>query len=489
MKIARLPANEQERLAALRKYDILDTEPEAAFESMVQLASYICQTPIAAISLVDESRQWFKAITGLDAKETSRDVAFCAHTILQNETMIVPDAREDERFCDNPLVTSAPNIRFYAGVPLVTSQGHHLGTLCVIDRVPRVLDQEQLNALKSLSHNIMAHLDLRLSHKQIRQYVTDLQLAAMIFERSSESMVVTDAENRIITVNPAFTALTGYTAEEVVGKNPRMLKSGKQSKEFYRAMWDALNTTGHWQGEVWNQRKNGELYAEWLSVNVIYNEDGTKRMHVAIFSDITKKKMADTVIWNHANFDQLTLLPNRRLFLDRLEQGVKVAHRTGDSLALLFIDLDRFKEVNDTLGHEGGDQLLVEAASRIKQCVREMDTVARMGGDEFTVILPQLADPHYAGMIAEAIIGKLTTPFVISSLEFDVSASIGIAVYPGDGDCADQMLKNADKAMYDAKHNGRGHFSYFGGPNKAAGAGDGGARHSARAGQDLPGPG
>jgi len=311
----------------------------------------------------------------------------------------------------------------------------------------------------------------------------------MIFELSSESMVVTDAENRIITVNPAFTALTGYTAEEVVGKNPRMLKSGKQSKEFYRAMWDALNTTGHWQGEVWNQRKNGELYAEWLSVNVIYNEDGTKRMHVAIFSDITKKKMADTVIWNHANFDQLTLLPNRRLFLDRLEQGVKVAHRTGDSLALLFIDLDRFKEVNDTLGHEGGDQLLVEAASRIKQCVREMDTVARMGGDEFTVILPQLADPHYAGKIAEAIIGKLTTPFVISSLEFDVSASIGIAVYPGDGDCADQMLKNADKAMYDAKHNGRGYFSYFGGPNKAAGAGDGGARRSARAGQDLPGPG
>ena len=181
MKIAPLPANEQERLSALLKYDILDTEPEAAFDSMVHLASYICQTPIAAISLVDEDRQWFKAIVGLDARETSRSVAFCAHTILQDETMIVPDAKLDERFCDNPLVAASPDIRFYAGVPLVTSQGYHLGTLCVIDRVPRELSSEQLDAIRVLADNVIAHLDLRLSHKQIRQYADDLQLAATIF--------------------------------------------------------------------------------------------------------------------------------------------------------------------------------------------------------------------------------------------------------------------------------------------------------------------
>lgn len=461
MKIAPLPANEQDRLAALRKYDILDTESEAAFDGMVHLASYICQTPIAAISLIDEHRQWFKAIAGLDAQETARGVAFCAHTILQDETMIVQDAREDERFCDNPLVTSSPDIRFYAGVPLVTSQGYHLGTLCVIDRKPRVLTLAQLDALKVLADNVMAHLDLRLSHKQIRQYADDLQLAAAIFESSSESMIVTDAENRIIMVNPAFTAVTGYTSNEVAGRNPNLLSSGKQSKEFYQEMWHALNTVGRWSGEVWNVRKNGELYAEWMSINVIFNDGGLKRMHVAIFSDITKKKQSDELILKHANYDHLTQLPNRRLFRDRLDQSIKMAHRTSDSLALLFIDLDRFKEVNDTLGHDIGDQLLMEAAKRINQCVREMDTVARMGGDEFTVILSQMTDPIYAEKVAAAIIRKLTEPFIIGRAELNVSASIGITIYPTDGDSSEQLLKNADIAMYAAKNSGRGRFSYF----------------------------
>ena len=464
MKIAPLPANEQERLEALKKYGILDTEPEAAFASMVHLAAYICQTPIAAISLVDEHRQWFKAITGLDAKETSRDVAFCAHTILQDEAMIVHDAQQDERFFDNPLVTLAPDIRFYAGFPLVTAQGYQLGTLCVIDRVPRVLDAAQLNAIKVLADNVMAHLDLRLSHKHIRQYVDDLQLAATIFESSSESMIITDAENRIITVNPAFTTTTGYTLNEVVGRNPNLLSSGKQHKEFYQEMWHALNTVGHWNGEVWNLRKNGELYAEWLSINIIFNDDGSKRLHVALFSDITIRKQADELIWKHANHDHLTQLPNRRLFRDRLDQSVKMAHRTGDSLALLFIDLDRFKEVNDTLGHDVGDKLLMEAAGRINQCVRKMDTVARMGGDEFTVILSNISDPVYAGNVATSIIRKLGEPFIIGAEVLNVSASIGITLYPADGGNSEQLLKNADIAMYAAKISGRNRFCYFSKP-------------------------
>ncbi|MDR3393873.1 MAG: diguanylate cyclase [Parasulfuritortus sp.] len=461
MQIAPLPANELERLEALRKYDILDTVPETAFDAMVQLAAYICQTPIAAISLVDERRQWFKAIVGLDARETSRDVAFCAHTILQDETMIVPDAQKDIRFCDNPLVASAPDIRFYAGVPLVTADGYHLGTLCVIDRVPRELTDEQLEAIKVLANNIMAHLDLRLSHKHIRQYVDDLQLAATIFDASSEAMVVTDAENRIITVNPAFTATTGYSINEVVGRTPNLLKSGKQSEAFYQEMWHTLDASGHWNGEVWNLRKNGELYAEWLSINVIYNEDGTKRLHVAIFSDITKKKQAEELIWSHANYDHLTQLPNRRLFRDRLEQSIKMAHRTGNSLALLFIDLDRFKAVNDSHGHDIGDTLLKMAAIRIQQCVRDMDTVARMGGDEFTVILSQLSDPSYADNIAEVIIQTLSGPFTIDGEALLVSASIGITNYPADANDLDQLIKNADKAMYAAKNDGRGRYCHY----------------------------
>lgn len=461
MKIAPLPANEQERLAALREYGILDTEPEVAFNSMVHLAAYICQTPYAAISLVDENRQWFKAITGINATETPREVAFCAHAILQDEVMIVPDAVEDERFFDNPLVTTDLDLRFYAGVPLTTSAGYRLGTLCVLDRVPRQLDAEQLQAIKALADGVMANLDLRLSHKKIRQYAEDLQLAATIFESSSEAMIVTDADNDIVTVNPAFVELTGYRIEEVVGQNPSILNSGKHSHDFYQEMWHTLNTTGRWHGEVWNKRKDGELFAESLSINVIFNADGSKRLHVAVFSDITEKKQASDLIWRQANFDHLTLLPNRRLFTDRLAQAIKLAQRSGHAVVVMFIDLDHFKEVNDTFGHDMGDQLLLIAAERISQCVREMDTVARLGGDEFTVFLPQITEPTLAGRIASEIINQLSNLFEIQGVRLSISASIGIASYPADGKTVEMLLKKADQAMYEVKQQGRSGYSFY----------------------------
>ena len=461
MKIAPLPHNEKARIAALKNYDILDTEPDEALDAMVELAAYICEVPISAISLVDENRQWFKAITGLDAKETSRDVAFCAHAILQTTPLVVPDATKDERFYDNPLVTSQPDIRFYAGVSLSTPDGDNIGTLCVIDREPRQLSQKQLDALGVLSKNIMAHLNLRLSHKRARQDVSDLQLAASIFESASDAMLVTDAENRIITINPAFTTTTGYTLAEVVGKDPKMLSSDRQDAAFYQLMWESLNASGHWHGELWNKRKNGEEYIEWLSINVIFNEDGEKRMHVAIFSDITEKKMAQEIIWKQANYDYLTQLPNRSLFHDRLEQELKLAQRSQKSVAVLFIDLDRFKEVNDTLGHAAGDMLLVEAAERISQCVRETDTVARMSGDEFTVILSQLTDAEDANSVAHNIIQKLSQPFLINDIPVNMTASIGVASYPAAGSDIVSILNHADKAMYAAKAAGRGQYQIY----------------------------
>jgi len=461
MKIAPLPPNEQDRLAELRKYDILDTEPEGAFDGMVQVARYICQTPIAAISLVDEQRQWFKAIVGLDVTQTSRDVAFCAHAILQDEPLVVPDAMLDERFADNPLVAGAPDIRFYAGVPLVTSGGHRLGTICVIDRVPRTLEKEQLDAVKTLADSVMAHLELRLSHKKMRVYLDDLQLAASIFESASEAMLITDADNRIVTANPAFSTLTGYALSEVLGRDPRLLSTGKQSREFYRKMWRELKTEGRWSGELWNKRKDGEVFAEWLSINVIFNDDGSTRMHLAIFSDVTEKKQANEIIWKQANYDVLTQLPNRRLCLDRLGQEIKTVGRVGGALTLVFIDLDHFKEINDSLGHDSGDQLLAQSAARISDCVREADTVARLGGDEFVIILPQLDAPKDIDRIAGAIVERLAQPFVLNGQTVSISASVGIAVYPADGVTADELLGNADKAMYAAKEGGRGRHRYF----------------------------
>lgn len=460
MKIAPLPQNEKERLAELKKYNILDTEPEAVFDNMVHLANYICETPIAAISLVDENRQWFKAIEGLKVTQTLRDVAFCAHAILQDEPFVIENALEDERFFDNPLVTDGPKIRFYASVPLITQEGMHLGTLCVVDTKSRKIKEEQISAIKTLAQSVMAHIELRLSHKKIRKYVDELQLSATIFETASENIVVTDANNCFITVNPAFTKTTGYSLEDVIGKTPKILKSGKQNSEFYSKMWKELTKDGQWDGELSNKRKNGEIYIEWLSIRAIYNHDGTIRMYVATFSDITEKKRADEIIWKQANYDLLTNLPNRRLFDDRLKHEIKIANRSKKLLALLFIDLDLFKEVNDTFGHEIGDKLLIKVTKRINETLRATDTVARMGGDEFAAILPQMENEKDISKVAKLIIKKLATPFDLNGKIVSISASIGIAIYPKDSILAKELLQYSDKAMYDAKKSGRGKISY-----------------------------
>lgn len=289
----------------------------------------------------------------------------------------------------------------------------------------------------------------------------ELQLAAMVYQNSSEAMTVTDAENRIVAINPAFLRMTGYTEDEVLGQNPRILNSGRQDAAFYQHMWQSLDETGYWQGEIWNRRKNGDIYPEWLTINTIRHDDGSVYRRVALFSDISKKKETEELIWRQANFDVLTQLPNRRMFRDRLEQEIKKAHRNETGLALLFIDLDRFKEVNDSLGHEAGDMLLVEAARRISASVRESDTVARLGGDEFTVILGRVTSADHVEMIAQNIIGKLAEPFALAQEMVYISASVGITLYPGDATEADGLIKNADQSMYVAKNAGRNRFSYF----------------------------
>jgi diguanylate cyclase (GGDEF)-like protein/PAS domain S-box-containing protein len=288
-----------------------------------------------------------------------------------------------------------------------------------------------------------------------------LRLAASAYHSSSEAMIVTDADNRIIATNPAFSALTGYDAEEVLGKNPRILSSGRHDAAFYNDVWQTIMQAGHWEGEIWNRKKNGEIYAEWLSVNLVRDNDGGIANYVALFSDITEKKKSEEQIWRHANYDALTQLPNRRLFIDRLEQSVLKASRSGEPLALLFVDLDRFKEVNDMLGHQGGDELLVEAARRISTCVRESDTVARLGGDEFTVILAGGAGTERAGRVAELLIAALGQPFQVVGSTVQISASIGIALYPDNAPSMDILLKNADHAMYQAKNSGKNRYRYF----------------------------
>jgi len=289
----------------------------------------------------------------------------------------------------------------------------------------------------------------------------ELRLYSLVLRNSSEGMMVTDEDNQIINVNPAFTNITGYSFDEVKGNNPRILKSDRHALAFYQAMWDEITTAGQWQGEMWDKRKNGEIHAIWLTINTIRDINGKIHRYVALFSDITEKKKSEELIWRQANFDTLTGLPNRDMFRDRLGQEVKKSIRAELPLALLLVDLDQFKEVNDTLGHAVGDMLLKDAARRISACVRESDTVARLGGDEFTIVLSEISDVSNVDDVAQKIIGRLAEPFQLGSEVVYVSASIGITLYPNDTVDIDELIKNADQAMYVAKKKGRNRSSYF----------------------------
>ncbi|HTN64731.1 MAG TPA: EAL domain-containing protein [Burkholderiaceae bacterium] len=287
------------------------------------------------------------------------------------------------------------------------------------------------------------------------------QLAALAYQHTSEAIMIADAVGTILNINPAFTEITGYQEHEAVGRNIRILRSGLQDRTFYQAMWQAINTEGKWQGEIWNRRKNGELYAERLTINTSYHEDGTVYRRVALFSDVTEKKQAESLIWKQANFDFLTGLPNRLMFHERLKQEIKKSECAGLPLALMFLDLDNFKEINDTLGHEVGDQLLQQAAQRLRSCVRGSDMVARLGGDEFTLILGELADVGVVERIARKILQTLAEPYLLADEALYVSVSVGITFYPDDAIEPEELIKNADQAMYAAKDRGRNRFNYF----------------------------
>jgi len=287
-----------------------------------------------------------------------------------------------------------------------------------------------------------------------------LGLAAKVFEQSGEGILITDAQCNIVMVNRAFTAITGYGEAEVLGKNPRMLASGRHDRAFYSAMWDAIVTQGRWQGEVWNRRKDGSLYPEMLSIIRVLDARGEVAHYIGISSDITQHKAAQARIQRLAHFDPLTGLPNRALLNDRVNHDLSSAQRHHAQVVVMFVDLDHFKNVNDTLGHRVGDALLIAVANRLKSAVREVDTVSRQGGDEFVLILP---DTHADGAshVAEKLLEAVAQPYQVEGFELTVTLSIGIALYPGDGADFESLSKCADAAMYRAKHDGRNTYRFF----------------------------
>lgn len=293
-----------------------------------------------------------------------------------------------------------------------------------------------------------------------KQAERKLLINSQVFESASEGVVITDADGRILDVNRAFTSITGYSREEILGENIRILQSGRHDASFYQQFWETIRDKGTWQGEIWDRTKSGEVHPKWLSVSAV-TENGKVSRFIGLFSDISVMKQTQEQLYEMAHYDSLTGLPNRRYFLDRLKESLERARRTRESLALMFVDLDGFKLVNDNLGHRAGDQLLVEMAHRLKQRTRESDTVARMGGDEFTVILTNVITSHAIVRVARKILGRVGEAVTLDGTEVFLSSSIGIAVFPDDGSDVESLLQAADTALYKAKDLGKNGYQFF----------------------------
>lgn len=300
---------------------------------------------------------------------------------------------------------------------------------------------------------------------EIKHHETDLRQAAAVFETTHEGVIITDAQRRIQRVNRAFTDITGYNTEEATGRTPAFLNSGRHDREFYTSMWDETAKAGYWQGEIWNRRKNGELYPELLSISSVKNENGELTNYVGVFADITKLKASEKELEFLAHHDPLTKLPNRMLFMSRLQHAIDTAKRKqsdGTSLAILMLDLDRFKDVNDSYGHSAGDDLLQMVSTRLTLRLRATDTICRLGGDEFVVLLEDLNHPESAARIASDLIASLNEVWKLTTgQEIRIGTSIGIALYPEHGETGAELLQHSDTALYQAKGEGRNCFKYF----------------------------
>ena len=617
---ADIPSDEVNRLSTLRELNILDTESEKEFDELTVLAAQICLAPIALISLIDQQRQWIKSRVGLNVTETSRDIAFCAHAILQpNSLLEVQDTQLDERFSGNPLVLESPNIRFYAGAPLIATNGHALGTLCVIDHVPRKLTEAQRAALVVLSRAIVQQIELRrrlqrvknstglllsqnsrleaqieigaatledevvmhneseLLSRQILDRALDgvinldqhgrvtywnseaerifgysseyahsrdiielilpthqhlvirelmeqflvagvgkqnhrrfeinavradgakvpVEIAVIVLQRfgeyffngfvrdltehnknieelrisaitfnSQDAIIITDGDVKTLRVNQKALDISGYKSSELIGLEPSLLSSNVQSDQFYADMWQTIETLGSWEGEVWDKRKDGDVFPLLIAITTIRDAKNRITNYVLSFSDITPTKRDADAIHKLAFFDPLTHLPNRRALSERVAHALMVCESHGKTLAVLFIDMDNFKDINDALGHQLGDRILIETAQRLRRCMRSNDTVARIGGDEFAIVVKNLdfnIDTAKAEVeiVAAKILAILNQSYQLDKQEIHSGASVGVAIARHSQVPIDELFKQADIGLYQAKISGRNQMCFF----------------------------
>jgi diguanylate cyclase (GGDEF)-like protein/PAS domain S-box-containing protein len=476
---AATPENETKRLGALRCLELLDTEPEPEFDELVNLAAAICDTPISLVTLIDEHRQWFKAAIGLDAagfdvKETPLEIAFCAHTILQPGLLVVEDATADERFADNPLVTGEAHIRFYAGMPVMNPDGYAMGTLCVIDRVPRKLSQLQLNLLTMLARQVNAHMELRLQRKQLRTALQEVERSRDELRSSEEQFrtfmdnspfasFMKDMEGRLVFYNQRFAERFGISSTAWLGKNDFEIWQEDQAQTIRQTDIEVL-MAGRLQIIEEEVRDRAGNVSRWrtykfpcvsargttLLAGVAVDETEAMAKEAALNRTQAELQSANTLLKELVVTDALTGLGNRRVLDERLAAEISAVRR-GRKLALLMLDIDHFKLRNDTFGHQDGDEVLRQMGALMRRLVRGNEIAVRYGGEEMAVLMPGASEDEAAGLGRRLL--KATR--AMEWAHRPITLSIGVAECTRVNMTGSELIAAADIALYAAKAAGR----------------------------------
>ena len=393
--------------------------------------------------------------SAVDNLEPGMGRGSCGTSAFTGEPVIVDDIRTHPFWVSYAEVAERAGLRACWSIPFKDNSDQVLGTFGIYYAQPRTPIQEELDLIGEFARLAGLAVERGRADSTLRQ-------AAAVIGSTQEGIVITDLQPSIISVNAAYTNITGYSEAEVLGRNPSLLQSGLEDHAFYRAMWDSILETGHWQGEIWNRRKNGELFPQLLTISTVYDSEGRPASYAGIMTDISQLKDSEARFEHLAHYDSLTRLPNRLLLQSQLKHALEVAERNQRQVAVLYIDLDRFKNINDSLGHPVGDELLAALTLRIQESLRDDASLGRLGGDEFLLIMENLARPEDAAGIAMDIVSLLEQSFVLpSGHEVYVGASIGISVYPEDGATATELIQHADAAVYQAKEAGRNTFSFY----------------------------
>ncbi|MFB6345302.1 MAG: diguanylate cyclase [bacterium] len=451
-----VPDNEEERLEELNRFQILDTPPEESFDRLTNLAVDIFDVPIALVSLIDDDRQWWKSCIGVDERQTDRELAFCNYPVAKQETLVVEDASEDDRFTDNELVTGEMNIRFYAGAPMMTDSGHALGTFCLIDTEPRELTESEISQLEALAEEAFSQMELRLTKNKLQERNEDLRVKERSLSSIKEGITITDPtrpDNPIVYVNTGFETITGYSEEDALGRNCRFLQGQETSEEKLEKIRRAIKNRESISLRLRNYRKSGEMFWNHLSIHPVQNDDGKLTHFVGIQQDITDLIEMEQALEIKANYDELTGLFNRGTLLNAIQDLFKQSRSQG---TLILIDLDHFKDINDEFGHVTGDRVLETVGTIIDEETREEDLIGRYGGEEFGIYLKQ-SSLQEGTELAERIRTQLeqTNHTAESGESFTVTGSFGITLTDPENDDLEVLLKRADEALYEAKSEGR----------------------------------